>query len=571
MSRTHEHLSATRRTGWLGRAGVTTLQAAFTLLGISADPAEQLYVPCDLIEGDSEIAAQMYRGVFALAGTTVTANGASPFAIDAPSRAWRRELEEFAWLRHLSAADNEIANAHARALVRDWISLPRQRISADPGLTGRRILSWLRHGHCLGLNRHGDAADDIMHSLVRQVHGLSLNAHRAKTDRERLGSAAAVAVAALCLNTLGPLLAGAEAQVAKELRRQIFPDGGHRSRNPAALIDLMFDLLPLREAYIARGMAVPDSVQHAIDRIIPMIRLFLHGDAGLAHFGGNANSRIHDVAVVMAHAKSRSQPLVHAPHSGFQRLSRGAGLVLVDTGPSPDRGCGPGCLGFELSDGKHRIVTNHAFAMAPDRAGSDLSDIAGLSATLCLDRPEPTLSRRMAWLAAAVRRGTNPPGNAKRSESKAGVLLEACRDGVLQLNGLRHRRSLFLSDDGLDLRGEDVLLAPGSKKIRAGNQMFQINFPLDAAVKATAARDGGSILMVLANRVGWQFSATGATPAVEPCVTLADDGETLYGSRIVLRGGVVAGRAVKWSFKRISKRVAKSLRQAKSEPMLPLG
>ena len=38
-------------------------------------------------------------------------------------------------------------------------------------------------------------------------------------------------------------------QLVAEIERQILPDGGHISRNPGALIELLLDLLPLRQAF----------------------------------------------------------------------------------------------------------------------------------------------------------------------------------------------------------------------------------------------------------------------------------------------------------------------------------
>ena len=38
-----------------------------------------------------------------------------------------------------------------------------------------------------------------------------------------------------------------------ELDRQILPDGSHLSRNPQASVELLFDLLPLRQTYANQG------------------------------------------------------------------------------------------------------------------------------------------------------------------------------------------------------------------------------------------------------------------------------------------------------------------------------
>ena len=43
----------------------------------------------------------------------------------------------------------------------------------------------------------------------------------------------------------------------EELRSQILPDGGHVSRNPGALIELLADLLPLRQLFSTRNLQPP--------------------------------------------------------------------------------------------------------------------------------------------------------------------------------------------------------------------------------------------------------------------------------------------------------------------------
>ena len=66
----------------------------------------------------------------------------------------------------------------------------------------------------------------------------------------------------------------------------MLPDGGHISRNPGVLIELLLDLLPLRQAFAARNMAPPPALNNAIDRMMPMLRFFRHGDGNFALFNG---------------------------------------------------------------------------------------------------------------------------------------------------------------------------------------------------------------------------------------------------------------------------------------------
>ena len=66
----------------------------------------------------------------------------------------------------------------------------------------------------------------------------------------------------------------------------MLPDGGHASRNPGALIELLLDLLPLRQAFAARNVPPPAALNNAIDRMMPMLRFFRHGDGNFALFNG---------------------------------------------------------------------------------------------------------------------------------------------------------------------------------------------------------------------------------------------------------------------------------------------
>ena len=105
-----------------------------------------------------------------------------------------------------------------------------------------------------------------------------------------------------------------------ELEAQILPDGGHVSRNPAALVDILVDLLPLRQALIARGLVPSETLLHSIDRMMPMLRFFRHGDGAFAHFNGVAASAGGLVATVISYDETLGAPAASATYSGYERV-----------------------------------------------------------------------------------------------------------------------------------------------------------------------------------------------------------------------------------------------------------
>ena len=155
---------------------------------------------------------------------------------------------------------------------------------------------------------------------------------------------------------------GAVKQLVAEIERQILPDGGHVSRNPGALIELLLDFLPLRQAFQARNLAPPPQLNNAIDRMMPMMRFFRHGDGAFAHFNGMGPTLPDLMATILAYDDARGAPLSNAPHSGYQRVEVGEMVLLMDAGAPPpinvSQEAHAGCLSFELSHGLQRIVVN---------------------------------------------------------------------------------------------------------------------------------------------------------------------------------------------------------------------
>ena len=107
----------------------------------------------------------------------------------------------------------------------------------------------------------------------------------------RLQVLIALCYASLCLANQGShIRAAATRELSDELQRQILPDGGHISRNPGALVELLSDMLPLRQTFAARNIAPPPALLNAIDRMMPMLRFFRHGDGSFALFNGMSSA-----------------------------------------------------------------------------------------------------------------------------------------------------------------------------------------------------------------------------------------------------------------------------------------
>src|SRR5215470_6182840 len=238
-----------------------------------------LIAPQDLRTADPTRASEIYAGRFAFAGKIVVCDGRSPFEMMPPSEEWAETLLGFGWLRHLRAADSAITRANARALVDEWMTLQGawHPIAWRPEILSRRVIAWLTHAPLilddvdLGFYRR------FLRTLTRQIRYLRSTAGDARGGLPRLQARIALTHASLCMSGEGQHLRKSVRHLVAELERQVLPDGGHISRNPGALIELMLDLLPLGQVFAARNLPPPAALLHAVDRSMPMLRFFRHG------------------------------------------------------------------------------------------------------------------------------------------------------------------------------------------------------------------------------------------------------------------------------------------------------
>ncbi|MFN5666197.1 heparinase II/III family protein, partial [Bradyrhizobium sp.] len=312
-----------------------------------------IIAPHDLRTADATRAAEIYAGRFVFAGKIVTCHGRSIFDLEPPSEDWEAALLGFGWLRHLRAADTALTRANARSLVDDWISNQARKrpLERRADVRARRVISLLSQAPLVLGDTDGKFYRKYLRGLAREIRYL----RHSTLDNDgvpRLQVLIALCYASLCLANQARNIKSATRRLSDELQRQILPDGGHISRNPGALVELLSDLLPLRQTFAARNIAPPPALLNAIDRMMPMLRFFRHGDGSFALFNGMSTAPSDLVATLLAYDDTRGVPMASMPHTGFQRLDAGNTTLIIDTGPPPpasvSQDAHAGCLSFEL-------------------------------------------------------------------------------------------------------------------------------------------------------------------------------------------------------------------------------
>jgi uncharacterized heparinase superfamily protein len=539
-----------------------------------------LIAPQDLRTADPTRASEIYSGRFAFAGKIVICDGRSPFEMLPPSEEWAEELFGFGWLRHLRAAESGITRANARALVDEWISLHGSwdAVAWRPDIVARRVMSWLCQAPLVLHDADARFYRRFLRSLTRQVRYLRRTAGNTRDGLPRFQCVLALTSAALCMAGQERLLKSTTRRLVDELQRQILADGGHVSRNPGALIELLLELLPLRQSFSARNLVPPPALINAIDRMMPMLRFFRHGDGHFAHFNGMGPTAVDSLATVLAYDDARGTPVANAPHSGYQRLQADDAVVLMDTGSPPPVGLSheahAGCLSLELSSQHHRIVVNCGLPATNRESWRQLARATAAHSTVTVNDTSSCrflasgMLQRLLGVPIVAGPAEVPVSREERDDA---VLLRASHDGYAQRFGVVLQRTIRLASDGGRLDGEDLFVPARGESLPSNKpDEFAIRFHLHPSVKASRLSDGHGVMLMLPNRQVWTFTAYEDRVALEESVYLAGPDGPRRAVQIVIYGHARETSRVHWTFAHMERTEANSRRDAEMEPELPL-
>src|SRR5690606_26749157 len=120
-----------------------------------------------------------------------------------------------------------------------------------------------------------------------------------------------------------------------------------------------------------------------------------------------------------------------------------------------------------------------------------------------------------------------------REEESGACLIDGVHDGYVPLNGVSHRRRLYLSDQGHDLRGEETLTCGIglSKPVPV-----EIRFHLHPRVLVSLVRGKTEALLRLPGGSGWRFAQTGGTISLENSIYLGEGCRPRKTKQLVISG-----------------------------------
>lgn len=520
-------------------------------------PLKLLAVPEDEIKGDARAGKALRTGHFLFRGLKQPFDEMDFTRIEQP-REFQDYIHSFRWLRDLAASGSrDQLCGLAEAILRAWLEAHAET-PTEPAWradnTAWRILYWACYAPYILSSGDLVYRSLVLNSIARSARHLDRSAEKAPAGMARITAWTGVVAAALLLPGGEPRRIFGEAGLKRALESGIYADGGIISRSPLEQLDAIMLLGMLRACYEARREDMPGFVAQSLERMVAAQLGLVMGDGMIGSWQGAVPVDPEYLRDVVQMSRVRTRPLRQARDWGYQRLVAGQTTLVVDAAPPPVSrlsagGCASTCA-MELSDGRNRIVVNcggaaMAGAAVPHALARGLRTSAAHS-TLVLDDANSTAIMPDGTLGRGVQEV-----ELDRQEVPQGSRLEIAHDGYARRLGFTHRRLLLLSQDGRELRGEDMIL-PAARRRRPQGCDYALRFHLGLDVEPTLTADKqGAVLRLAGETALWQFRVSEGTLEIEESCWIDGEGRPHASQQLAVSGKAPAGGvSIGWLFKR---------------------
>ena len=439
------------------------------------------------------------------------------------------------------ADDPTVARERLQTLVRDWIA---QNDSWTPlawrsDILGERVSLWFEYYDRLFAASGKAFRNLVVRHLKKQLKHLSRVYEFESDPAARFTALKGLICGAMCLPTGSKRQSSLLRKLEREIDRQIWDDGGHKSRCPTMHHFVLRRLIEIRSILAGCSHPVPSKLENVIGNMAPALRFFRHQDGGLSLFNGSQSESAEIVDRTLIKADSRGQPPSGLPVTGFERLLAGRILALVDTGGPPpsgfDAAAHAGALSLEISVGRERLITNCGSISDGNDEWRKVQRTTAAHSTLSLENRNSVEIRNTGGV--GKRRSDV---SVSRDDDDQHFVCSASHNGYTEILGTTHTRTLKLSKHSEQLDGIDQLVG------QAGHH-FDIRFHLHPTVSASIMQNGNSAILKLPKGGGWQFDTVGAGLSLEDSIFL--DGKTSRRSKQLVISGETTANAteVSWS------------------------
>lgn len=454
---------------------------------------------------------------------------------------WLYNLHYFTWLADLKPLKKE-GQEKAQELIESWL-LNCNHFNAKiwhPYPLSLRLVNWLTHYHWITEGMNASIKEVFNQSLIRQTEHLSHNLEWDVEGNHLIKNLKAMIYCGLCLPSKQTAFLDAITLLLEQLNVQINPDGGHYEKSPHYHVDVLKDLLEIQALILKAGQTPPARLTEIIDRMALALEFYKYKDKQLALFNDGSIGDKKEIAAILKRCHTGEKLPESLPDTGYVRMERKKSLIMMDVGKCcPDNLPAHGhadTLSFEMCYGTERLFVNGGtYAYQHQKRNNFRGTAAHNTVSIA------TTNSAEVWSVFRIGRRPTEVTHTLKSEKNVGIGVDASHNGYRHLD-TKINRKIFLSDDGMDVRGEDVIESKIQHKALA-------HFHLHPSIKCKILNHEEAELTT-EKGVKFSFIVKGGRLYESQSDYAPQFGEKITGKQLVIKGNYRQNTCIlKWAIK----------------------
>ncbi len=430
----------------------------------------------------------------------------------------KKELNfnKFNFLRDLKAEGSIKARSIARSLVNDWIdedhNLQSKEFNSET--MSARISCWSFNYSWFVDSGKLEFQKKILRSIALQTKYLELKLLDSHNHLEKIIIVKGIIIAKSILYDEIDNISNLLVIINDGIIFLTNPDGGHKSRNPVFLLNLLRHLIEIRSVLAVIKNIDATNLHAQVIKMGEFLRSFQMPNGYFAWFFGGSIASKEIIKQTLNRIGYKNRIFSLAKETGFSRIMGLSTTTLVDIGTNQITNASKSSLfAFEFFYQKNKIISNLG-----ELKGSKLQHIKN---SLASSAAHSTLNIDDRNNIDLFGRRKTRVFNLKYGRTNNGTLLDITHSGYETLFGVHHRRQIYISNKKEELRGKDEII--NVDNIGTIPKCANIRFHIHPQIDLIKTRNGSVLLNHIKGFV-WKMSSNTQNILLQDSIMFTNNG-----------------------------------------------
>ena len=515
---------------------------------LSKNSVEEIsFTPKDIWPGDPILGDQLVQGYYNLANKKIYSPEETLWQISNTNTFWQNEAHSFSWLRHLKARSGSLARKHARLLILDWLKLYKNYNNKtwELEVLSRRVSAWITNFDFLLAEKDKNFSDILLKNLFKQIKFLRNQTNKSyfsflekkygleESSIKKIKVLRAVILSSMCFESQLVRFSNYIKILESELKNNFNIDGMHESRSPSTQLQILGDLVTIREAILSKQLKSPGFLETIIKKGAHSLKFFRTAAGTLAIFNGSKQETkfLIDKIINQADGQPRGRGPISLSKSGFEKIVCNGIILFVDTYYNTNKNCSNAPHAIEINLGKNRFFGSCGTIYKKNKSWRESLLSAAAHSSLILENTNPNRNN-----------GSDAFAFSKRYQKDGSEIVFLRHEGYKNKFTATCTRTIEVNRTGKNIAILEEIQAFKLLK-------FDIRIHLNPKVKVSLSLDKNKALLILDGK-GWDFSFQGNVKLLlEPSIFVEDNGKVKQTNQLILHGETLEERTeVLWGF-----------------------